>query len=406
MTGTEAAGQRPGALQGVRVIDLTMVLMGPLATRMLADHGADVVKLEPPTGDPTRNSLPARHPGMSGFAMNLHRNKRSVALDLKTPGGRAAAQRLMDSADVVVTNMRRAALERLGLDPATLRARRPDLIYCVANGYGSDGPYAARAAYDDVIQAASGLSWLIGEVRGEPGYVPTVLADKISGLTIVQAVMAALLHRERTGEGQEIEVPMFETLVAFNLVEHLRGLTFEPPAGPFGYDRLLTRFRRPFRTADGWACLVPYNDANWRAFFSFCDRPELIDDPRFATHNARIAHIDELYGLVDQLAVRHTTAEWMRFCEQASVPAAPVLDLSRAEEDVHLAQVGLISQQAHPTEGVYRHVRDSVRYSATPTQLHRHAPRLGQHTREVLAEVGYDGSAIEKLLAAGAAVQA
>jgi len=395
----------PGALDGVRVVDLTTVLMGPLATRMLADHGADVIKVEPPSGDPTRNSLPARHTGMSGFAMNLHRNKRSVVLDLKHPEGRRAAHLLMGSADVVITNVRRAALDRLDLGPAVLRREHPGLIFCIANGFGSDGPYAGRAAYDDVIQAASGLAWLIGEVQGEPGYVPSVVADKVSGLTIVQAVLAALLHRERTGEGQEIEVPMFETLVAFNLVEHLRGMTFEPPIGPFGYDRVLSRFRRPFRTADGWACLIPYTDANWRSFFAFCRQPDLATDPRFVDHNARIAHVDELYCIVDELAGGHTTAEWMTFCAEASVPAAPVLDLSRAEEDPHLDAVGLISREEHPTEGTYRHVRDPVLYAATPTALRRHAPRLGQHTSEVLAELGYGPAVISDLVAAGAAVQ-
>ncbi len=399
--GNESAG----ALDGIRVVDLTTVLMGPMACRMLGDHGADVIRVESLDGDSTRNGLPARSAGMSGFSLNIQRNKRSLALDLKSAAGKAAMQRLLASSDVLVTNMRAAALERLGLGADALRSEHPHLICCRANGYGSGGPYRDKAAYDDAIQAASGLSNLIGRIAGEPGFVPAVVADKVTGLHVVEAVLAALFHRERTGMAQSIEVPMFETMVAFNLVEHYRGAVFEPPEGPFGYDRLLTPHRHPYPTADGWVCLLPYNDAQYRAFFAFVDRPDLASDPRFADHNSRIAHIDDLYALFGQLSVRRTTDEWIGYCDEHSIPAARVMDLADLDADPQLAAVGLVSIAEHPTEGSYRYVADPVVYSATPTRLRRHAPLLGEHAVEILSELGYDPSEIDALRDNGVIVE-
>jgi crotonobetainyl-CoA:carnitine CoA-transferase CaiB-like acyl-CoA transferase len=404
--GTGGWSPVPGPLDGIRVVDLTTILMGPLAARILGDLGADVIRIESLAGDSVRNSQPARHDGMASMALNLHRNKRSIALDLKHPDGRDAALALMATVDVVVTNMRRSALDRLGLGPEAVRASSPGLIYCVANGYGSDGPYAARPAYDDAIQAASGLAWLVGQVQDRPGYLPTIVADKVCGMTIAQAVLAALVHRGRSGEGQTIEVPMLETMVAFNLIEHQRGHIFDPPVGRLGYERVLSPYRRPYRTCDGWICLMPYTDAHWREFFSLAGRPELADDARFAGHNARIRHVDELYALLDELSPQLTTGEWLARCDAASIPAMPVLALDEVEADPHLVAVGLIEHVEHPTEGPYRNVRDSVRYEATPSGLRRHAPRLGQHTEELLAEAGLDRTAIDRLLAAGAAATA
>ncbi|MGI9614793.1 MAG: CaiB/BaiF CoA transferase family protein [Acidimicrobiales bacterium] len=395
----------PGALDGIRLIDLTTVLMGPMATRMLADHGADVVRIEPLTPQSTRHSPPSRSAGMNGFTLNLQRNKRSIALDLKHPDGAAAAAELISGADVVVSNMRRSALERLGLDAATLRERHPGLIHCVANGFGSGGPYADRAAYDDVIQASSGLVDLYERVDGTPRLVPSVIADKVCGMTIAQAVLAAVIHKLRTGEGQAIEVPMFETMVAFNLVEHHRGYAFEPPIGDIGYVRLLNPHRRPFQAADGWVCLLPYTDADWKHFFTFVDRPDLIEDPRFTDHGKRLENIEALYGFLGEVAGRHTVDEWLAFAEGVSIPASPILGLGEMHDDPQIVSSDLMPIGEHPTEGAYRMVNDAVRFDASPTAIRRHAPFLGQHTREVLTEIGWSTDRIDAVLASGGAAE-
>jgi crotonobetainyl-CoA:carnitine CoA-transferase CaiB-like acyl-CoA transferase len=400
--------ERPntGALAGMRIVDLTTVIMGPLATRQLGDHGAEVIRIESLEGDTTRNSPPSRHPGMSATTMNLHRNKRSVALDLKHPDGLRAASAIVASADAVVTNMRRAALDRLGLGPAALRAAHPGLVVCVANGYGSDGPYADRPAYDDAIQAASGSAWLMGRLLGEPRYLPTIVADKVVGMAVAQAVLVALIHKLRTGEGQLVEVPMFETMVAFNLVEHQRGATFEPPLGPVGHERVLSPTRTPYRTADGWIGVLPYTDRHWRDVFLAAGRPDLAEDPRFAGFNNRLANIDEAYRLLEELCAERTTAEWLAELEARSVPAMAVLDLERVDEDPHLRAVGLLELVEHPSEGPYRHVRDTATLDRSPSGLFRFAPRVGEHTSEVLSEIGWSTSEIGSLLAAGAGRQA
>ncbi len=390
-----------GALAGIRVIDLTTVLMGPMATRMLGDHGADVIRVETTSGDSTRNGIPSRHFGMSGFSLNLQRNKRSLSIDLKREAGRQVMLDLVATADVLVTNMRAGALTRLGLDEASVNAVNPALIYCRANGFASKGPYGNKAAYDDAIQAASGLAGLFTATNGRPTYVPSVIADKVTGLHVVQAVMAALIHRYRTGSGQNIEVPMFETMVSFNLVEHLRGAAFEPPEGPFGYERLLSPARRPYSTADGFICLLPYTDDNCRDFFDFIGRSDLADDERFSTHNARVAHTSELYDLIAEAAQTKTTEVWIEFCDKVSIPAAKVMELSDFADDPHLAEVELVQIAHHPSEGDYRYIRDPVIYSDSPTELRRHAPRLGEHSAELLGELGYDTEKISALVADG-----
>ncbi len=391
------------ALRGIRVVDLTTVLMGPFAARILGDHGADVVRVESLDGDTSRNAPPFRHAGMSGGNMNLQRNKRSVSLDLKHPDGRQAALDLMGSADVVVTNMRRQALARLGLDADTVRAAHPSLIYCVANGYRADGPYADRPAYDDAIQAASGCAWLMGEMLGEPRYFPSIVVDKVVGMALAQAVLVALVHKLRSGEGQTVEVPMFETMVAFNLMEHQRGHAFHPPQGGVGYERVLSPNRRPFRTADGWIGILPYTDRHWRDFFAVAGRAELADDERFATFNARLTHIDAAYGFIDSITPTRATGDWLAACDEHSIPAMAVLDLNAAADDPQVQATGLFAIEDHPTEGPYRHVREGAAFSASPPGLFRYAARLGEHTAEVLRELGWSGARIDALVAAGAA---
>jgi crotonobetainyl-CoA:carnitine CoA-transferase CaiB-like acyl-CoA transferase len=393
MTGVAGAGP----LEGVRVADLTTAVMGPLATRMLGDLGAEVIKVEAPEGDFPRHFVPARTPGMSGFWLNLNRNKRSVVLDLKRPEGRTAMIDLVATCDVFVTSVRSGALQRLGMTYEQLAEGRDDLIYCAGRGFSRDGPYADKAAYDDVIQAASGLAALHQRVSGEPAYVPSIIGDKVAALHITQAVLAALVRRAATGRGDYVEVPMAEALAAFNLVEHLSGHAFEPPLGSFGYGRLMSAGRRPLRSADGWVCVMPYSNANWQAFFTFAGRPDLAADPRFSSINARVEHIDGLFELVHELVGTRTTAEWMEACDAASIPAAPVVDLEHVEDDPHFSAVGLLTAVEHPTEGPYRYVMDPLDFASGQAGLRRHAPALGEHTSEVLAEIGYDAERIERL---------
>lgn len=386
-----------GPLADVRVCDLTSVVMGPLATRLLADQGADVVRVEGPDGDIIRHYEPMRSPAMGAFSINLNRNKRSVCLDLKSPAGAEALRAIIASSDVFVSTMRRQALERLGLDEAGVRAIRSDIVYCVANGWGSDGPNADQAAYDDAIQAASGLASMFGWHGGDPQLFPSILADKICGVHVAFAITAALHRRALTGRGESVEVPMAETMAAFNLVEHLGGQTFVPTQGAFSYPRVRTANRRPRRTQDGWIVILPYADADWRAFFNRGDEPELADDPRFTTSTDRIEHSDALYGLMDDVVVRHTTADWLDYCRRHSIPAAEVADLEHLADDPHFDAVGLFVDDEHPTEGRYRRVRDPIRIGEPDGSLRHHAPRLGQHTAEVMADLGWSHEMLEQL---------
>lgn len=391
-----------GPLNGVRVIDLTSVLMGPFATQIMGDLGADVIKVEAPEGDIVRRYNPFRTAGMPGVFMNLHRNKRSIVLDLKSREGARALRRLIETADVIVHNVRSQAMARLGFDYESVRALNPRIIYCVANGFRQDGPYAAKAAYDDVIQAGAGLCDIIQRINGEASYVPAALCDKVAGMAIVYAVLAALYHRERTGEGQAVEVPMFETNIAFNLVEHIAGYAFEPPLSEPGFARYMTKMRRPYRTSDGYMCLLPYTDANWRAFFAFVDRPDVLEDPRFSDFSRRIANIEALYAMVEELVSTRSSDEWLAFCDETSVPGMRMMSFAELWEDPHLQEVGMFGTAEHPTEGTYRTVSHPVVFSATPASLRSHAPRQGQQTEEILNEIGFSLEEIERLKAEGA----
>lgn len=383
-------------LNGVRILDLSTVLMGPFATQILGDLGADVIKVESPEGDIVRRYSPARHAGMPGVVLNLHRNKRSLALDLKSDAGAETLRRLLPTADVLIHNVRSQAMERLGFGPEAVRAAHPRLIYCMANGFRQDGPYASKAAYDDVIQAAAGLTHMIGRIGGEPQYVPTAMADKVAGMAIVWSVLAALYHRERTGEGQTIEVPMFETNVAFNLVEHVAGMAFVPPEGEAGFVRYMTRNRRPYQTRDGHVCILPYTEKNWRDFFDGIGRGEVLQDPRFANFTSRVNNIDALYGLLAECALQRTTGEWVAYCDSISIPSMPVISFEDLWQDPHLSAVDFFQEADHPTEGRYSSIAMPVQFSAQPEALRRHAPRLGEHNEEILAELDARGGAQQR----------
>jgi crotonobetainyl-CoA:carnitine CoA-transferase CaiB-like acyl-CoA transferase len=390
--GENGAPAGGGPLRGIRVLDLTAVVLGPFATQTLGDWGAEVIKVEPPAGDLVRASGVGKHRGMASVFLGVNRNKRSLCLDLKTPEGAEVLRRLVPRVDALVTNVRPAGMARLGFGWEACAALNPRLVYAAATGFGQDGPHRARPAFDEVIQAASGLAAVVGGEDGPPAFVPSLVADKITGMALLSAVLAALLHRERTGEGQLVEVPMLETLAAFVAVEHLGGAAFEPPAGPPGYERL--RHRKPVATADGWITLLPYTAAHWRAFFSAAGRPDLVEQLGTDDAATRNANIGAVYAAVADLASARPTAEWLALCERLDIPATAFSTLEDLPAHPHLAAVGMFPVSEHPTEGGLRQARPPTRFAATPAGLRRHAPRLGEHTAEVLAELGYDEASI------------
>ena len=374
-----------GPLAGVRVLDLTSVVMGPSATRLLAELGADVVKLEPPEGDSLRRVGPWRNPGMGPLFLQANAGKRGVVLDLKTEEGRATALALAGLADVFVSNIRPAALSRLGLDAATMRAAHPRLIHCLAVGYGSDGPNAGQPVYDDLMQAASGIAGLFAAIDGAPRYAPVNLCDRVVGLHLAAAILAALVHRGPTGDGQAIEVPMFETMAGFVLADHLGGAAFVPPLGPMGYNRLLSRARGPYPTADGYLAVVVYTDRHWRDFLGAIDRPELLaEDPRFASQASRTLHAETVGRFLAETLAARPSADWLVLFRRLDIPACPVNSLETLREDPHLAAVGFFGAATHPTEGTLTTTRFPVRFSATPVGPAAPAPPLGADTGSFL----------------------
>jgi crotonobetainyl-CoA:carnitine CoA-transferase CaiB-like acyl-CoA transferase len=389
-----------GPLSGIRVVDLTSALLGPVATQTLGDMGADVIKVEPPEGDPIRALGPSRHPGMGAYFLNINRNKRSVALDLKRPAAREALLKLIETADVFVHNMRLAAIERLGLDYATVSRCNPRIVYAAATGFRRDGAYRDRPSFDDVIQGESGLAALNGGVGGEPRYVPMAVSDKICGYVLASAVGMALFHRERTGEGQEVHVPMLETMVAFNLADHLwHGVLAEPEKG-LGYPRMLTEHRRPFPTKDGHICILATTNLQSRHLFEAIDCPKLADDERFSTLARRTDNIGELYEIVIERMRRRTTAEWRERLDRFDVPNGVVTDLTGLLADPYLAGTGFFEQVEHPSEGKMLTMAVPVTFSGTPGDNFRlPPPRLGEHTRTALTELGYSDTEIDQITA-------
>lgn len=384
-----------GPLSGVKVLDITTVFMGPHATQILAEYGADVIKLEAPEGDIVRKIGPARHDGMGALFLLANRGKRSVVLDLKKPEGRDAALRIAAQCDVLIYNVRPQAMARLGLGYDAVRAANPKIIYVGVFGFGQDGPYAARPAYDDLIQGAVGLASLPTRVNGaEPRYVPTALVDRTMALAAVNAVTTALFARERTGVGQAVEVPMFETMASLVLGDHLCGHAFEPPMGAPGYPRLLAPDRRPYQTQDGHIAMLVYTDKQWSSFFSAIGREDLRQDPRFRTVADRTKNIAAVYGFLAETMKTRTTAEWLKLLDTADLPAMPMHTLESLLDDPHLRAVDFFVEVEHPSEGAMRHLRNPTTWSGTALETIRPAPRFGEHSSEVLREAGFDTASI------------
>jgi crotonobetainyl-CoA:carnitine CoA-transferase CaiB-like acyl-CoA transferase len=388
-----------GPLEGYRILDLSTVLFGPYASQILGDWGADVIKIERLEGDGWRSAGQFRHRGMSGQFMAVNRNKRSLALDLKHPDGKAVLQRLVRTADVLVSNIRPAGLARLGFSYEDCRALKPDLIYASATGFGQDGPWRARPAYDEIIQAASGFASALG-TEDEPAFVPSLVADKLCGMALSSAVSAALLYRERTGEGQQVEVPMLETLAAFNSIEMLGGRAFSPPIGPARYKRV--QERRPVRTKDGWMTMLPYSSDNWCAFYEAVGHPECIEEFAVRDKVERARNIDRIYDKMSEIGLQRTTAEWEALLLDIDVPHTAFAVLEEVTEQPHLKAVGLFEELDHPTEGKIVQARPATRFSASPAGIHKLPPRLGEHTCEVLREAGFSDDEIDAMLKANA----
>jgi len=392
-----------GPLEGFRILDLTTVVLGPFATQLLADLGADVVKIESPGGDVLRHITPMRNPGMGHIFLHHNRNKRSLVLDLKRPAGREALLRLASKADALVHNARPQSMGRLKLSYEDVAAANPRIVYVGAYGYGERGRRAGQPAYDDLIQGVSGLPWM-AQVAGadRPRYVPTAITDRITGLATVNAVTAALLCRERTGRGQAVEVPMYETVAHMLLGDHLCGRTFDPPLEPQRYVRMLAPERVPYATQDGYICVLVYNDKQWRSFFRLVGREEMLEkDPRFATQTARSQHIDEVYAFVAARMAERTSAEWLRLLSEADIPVAPLNSLDDVIDDPHLADAGFFQMVNHPSEGRLRVMATPSSWSATPPDELRPAPRLGEHSAEILREAGYRDTEINEMIKAG-----
>jgi crotonobetainyl-CoA:carnitine CoA-transferase CaiB-like acyl-CoA transferase len=394
-----------GPLEGVRIVDLTSVVVGPLATQILADHGADVIKVESKSGDLVRTmNGKSVTPGMGAKFLHLNRNKRSIVLDLKQPAGHAVLMKLVARADVMIWNVRPPAMARLKLAYEDVRAVNPGIIYCGMFGFGQDGRYRDKPAYDTIIQGSGGMAALHHRAMGEPRFVPMVVADKVVGLIAVQMIAMALYRRAKTGEGCSIEIPMFENLVKFVLEEHMYLRTFDPPLGGTGDPRLLDPLGKPIPTKDGWICISANTNDQAFAFFDAVGRPELKTDPRFSSVPARFAHVKEYFEIRIEALKSKTTAEWLQIFDTADVPAMPYHTLDSVLEDPHLKDVEFFEMREHPTEGRTSNMRLPNKWSCGTRRDWSPAPKLGQQSIEILRELGYEDAEIDALVASGVIV--
>ncbi|MCB2058998.1 MAG: CoA transferase [Novosphingobium sp.] len=383
-------------LSGLRVIDIGTVLVAPYASQWLADLGADVIKVEPPGGDQTRFTGPEAEPGMASLFLGLNRNKRSIVLDIASQPGREVLEQLIAGADVFMHNIRSQKLGKLEIDAATLCERYPRLVYAQVQGFASDGQYAGRPAYDDIVQGMSGIVDMMYRQSGTMRFAPMALADKTCGLVMAMAILAALTSRARTGAGTVVEVPMFETMVSFNMVENFGDAYAREDQPEMGYRRTLSHARGPYRTRDGTICFMPYTDRQWRAFFSHIGRAELIGDSRFANMTGRSSNIDLLYEMLAETLQTGTTAEWLAFAESADIAAAPVQTLEAVLKDRHLEECGYFAETDDAALGRLRYPGVPVSFAGTRPSV-RQPPRMGEHTEEILAELGIPAAMAREL---------
>ncbi len=388
-------------LKGIRVLEIASIIVGPLAGQYLGDMGADVIKLEPPEGDRTRVMGPKRSPRMGSFFLTSNRSKRSVVADLKTPEGLEILNALLSQTDVLLHSMRTPAADRLGLNFEKLYKKYPRLIYCHVSGYGDDGLYAGRAAYDDIIQAASGLAQLQTVIAGQPRFIPTIMADKVTGLHAAYAIAMAIIQRAQTGAGQKVDVAMFETMSAFNMVEHQWGHAFHPPIAPMGYEPVSTASRRPYKTKNGFLVLLPYNDSDWFRFFELAGEPDIMKHERFATFQARQNNFRLVWDEIEKQIARKTNEEWLSLLKAEDIPFSVVNSLDDLVNDPHLESVNFWEIRQHPSEGDLRIPRVATQMSGANTRIERLPPQLGEHTREILLECGFESKKIQEWLGQG-----
>ena len=387
-----------GPLKGLKIIELTSVVLGPWAAQILADMGAEVIKVEAPFGDSNRQLGASRNPNMAALYLSNNRNKRSLVLDLKQASARDALLKIIKDCDVFLHNNRPQVMTKLKLEYNDIKSVNENIIYCGTYGYSKDGPYGEKGALDDSIQAVSGIAALNELVLGEPRYLPTVVADKTTAITVVYSILAALFHRERTGSGQEVEVPMFETMVSFVMAEHIWGEIFEPPLDKAGYTRLMSHHRKPYKTKDGYIAVLPYMNNHWKTFCEKAERQDLIEDDRFKNLSSRVENIDDTYSETGKILSTKTTQEWLDIFADTKVPVIVVNSLDDLFTDPHLEAVGFWQDFDHPTEGKLKMPGFPAKFSKTPATIRKHAPNFGEHSLEILAEAGIDKETIKQMI--------